>query len=139
MNVVGLLHTAYYNLLNGNVPGINVYKLSIPQTETGNFVWIYPEGGAEDNTKSSKNDNVIMRIDIVTRFQNEADQSICENADTVINELIIPTAGVNGLVAPSGLQVLNVTRESYNYIIEQVAGGVAYRKISRYIQRVHQI
>jgi len=139
MNVVGLLHTAYYNLLNGNVPGINIYKLSVPESEKGNHAWIYPEGGSEDNTKSSKNDLVIMRVDIITRFQNEADQSICEAADTIINELIIPTPGGNGLTAPAGLQFLNLTRENYNYIIEQSNGVVIYRKISRYVTRVHQI
>jgi len=78
-------------------------------------------------------------VDIITKFVNDADQSICEDADSDINLALIPTAGTNGLTAPTGLQFLLLHRENYTYQIEATAGGgIIYRKISRYIQRVHQ-
>lgn len=139
MNTVGLLLTAYYNALNGNTNGLSLYKLTVPETETGNYVWLYPEGGSDNNTKSSKNEDVVIKVDIITRFINDADQSICEDADAAINLALIPTAGTNGLTEPEGLQFLLLQRENYSYLIEATAGGgIIYRKVSRYIQRVHQ-
>ena len=138
MNVVGEVLTAYYSLINGQT-ALGTYKLTVPIDVTTNYVWLYPESGVEINTKSSKNDRLVIRVDIVTFFENDADQTACETADTIINELIIPTPGENGLTAPSGLQFLNVERENYQYLIERSGTGVVYRKISRYTQRVHQL
>ena len=139
MNTVGLLLTAYYNAILNHTSGLNLYKLTVPETETGNYVWIYPEGGVDDNNKSSKNENVIIRVDIVTKFVNDTDQSICEDCDTEINLALLPTPAGHGLTDPSGLQFLNLRRENYTYQIEPTqGGGIIYRKISRYIQRVHQ-
>lgn len=139
MNTVGLLLTAYYNAILTHTGGLSLYKLTVPETEQGNYVWIYPEGGSDNNTKSSKNEDIIIKVDIITRFVNDADQSICEGADAAINLALIPTAGNNGLTEPTGLQFLNLRRENYTYLIEATqGGGIIYRKVSRYIQRVHQ-
>lgn len=139
MNTVGLLLTAYYNALTGNTNGLSLYKLTVPETETGDYVFIYPEGGSDNNTKSSKNEDVIIKVDIVTRSVNDAAQGICEAADAAINTALLPTAGNNGLTEPTGLQFLNLRRENYTYLIEATqGGGIVYRKVSRYVQRVHQ-
>lgn len=138
MNTVGNLLTAYFNLLNGQTGTLTVHKLTVPENIKDNYVWIYPEGGNENNTKTSKNDIIIIRIDVITSFQNDADQTLVEDIDTIINELIIPTPGNTGLTPPAGLQYIDVTRENYQYLIERDGAGVVYRKISRYSQRVHQ-
>lgn len=129
---------SYYDCLDGNVSGFNVHKIAAPLNETGNYILIYPEGGVSDDNKSKKNEFIIIRVDIVTRFQNVADQSICETADGIIDGLIIPTGGHNGLGAQTGLQFLGVKRENFSYIIEQETSNILYRKVSRYINRVHQ-
>lgn len=137
MNTVGLTLTAYYNLINGQTAPLDAYKLTVPAGVT-NYIWIYPESGSENNTKSSKSDDIIICVQIITTFENDADQTICETADTIINELIIPQAGTTGLISPAGLQILNVKRENYQYLIEGSGTNVIYRKNSRYSQRVHQ-
>lgn len=139
MNTVGNLLTAYFNLLNNQVPGFTVHKITVPENVNTNYIWLYPEGGADDINKRSKNETIIIRLDIVTLFQNDIDQTNCENADTIAYDLIVPSAGtVTGLTPPAGLQFLNVTRENYSYLIERQGSGAVYRKISRYSQRVHQ-
>lgn len=138
MNTVGSLLTAYHTALNGNVPGMNIYKLNIPESEEGNYVWLYPEGGQDDNTKSSKVENIVIRVEIVTYFNNVADQSLCEAADEIIKNIIVPTPGIYGLIMPAGLQIMNVTRENYIYHIEPTGTGIIYRKTIRYIHRMIQ-
>lgn len=139
MNTVGLLLTAYFNALTGNTNGLSLYKLTVPETETGDYVFIYPEGGQDNNTKQSKNEDVIIKVDIVTRSVNDAAQGVCEAADTAINLALLPTPAGHGLTEPTGLQFLLLRRENYSYLIEATAGGgIIYRKVSRYIQRVHQ-
>lgn len=134
MNTVGTLVTAYYDLIEGVG---DVFKLTVPLGHNGDYILIYPEGGVDQNTKTSKNEIVIIRVDIVTKGQNEASQVACEALDTSIYDLVMPVASGNGLSA-SGLSINNVTRENYQYFIEATAEGIIYKKTSRYSQRVHQ-
>jgi hypothetical protein len=135
MNTVGTLIQSYYGLIQGC--GKDVFTLTAPLNHNGDYVLIYPEGGVDQNTKTSKNETVIVRVEIVTRGQNEANQDECESTDTTIYDLIMPSASGNGLSA-SGLSINNVFRENYQYFIEQTTEGIIYKKTSRYSQRVHQ-
>lgn len=139
MNTVGNILTAYYNALNGNVTGFDIYKITVPLSADGNYVQMYPESGGDAGNKSKKAEEVVIRVDIVSVYKNDASQEAVEAADAIIEGIIIPATGDHGLTVASGLQVTNIMRENYSYLIEQDGANTYYRKITRYKNRIIQI
>lgn len=137
MNAHGAILTAAYNLLDGNVPGMNGYKSDVPESETGNYYILRIEGGTGNNNKRSINDNMILITDLVTVFENNVNSDVVDEADAAVFDLIVPNPQANTLSA-SGLQALNVSRESFNYLQESDGVKQYYRKVSRYSMRIHQ-
>ena len=136
MNTVGALMDSWYDLINGiSVP---VYKIDVPETETGNYVIIRPESGTGQNNKRSLADDVVIITDVVTVFNNNANGETAEDIDAEVFDLVLPTPQGHGLTEPSGMQILNVKRETFNYLQEQDGTRVYHRKISRYVHRIHQ-
>lgn len=135
MNTVGPVVDAMYTLLASiSKP---VYKVDVPEQEAGNYVIIRPESGSGINNKRSLNDTVIIITDVVTRFDNNINGAVTEALDVEVFDKIMPLPQSNVLSA-SGLQVLNVNRESFNYLQERDGVNVYNRKISRYSIRIHQ-
>jgi len=134
MNLVGTLLDIYYQKLNGNIPGFNIYKLTIPEGEIGNYILITPESGRDENNKSKRIETVIIRIDIVTNFRNDANQNNLEAADLQVKNIIY-TSNLSGY----GLEIRNVQRESYQYFIDLGQADMIYRKSSKYSQRVIEL
>lgn len=130
----GLLVQAWYNALS---PTVNVHVIDVPEEETSNYVLIYPESGTGNNLKGAKVDEVVIICQVVTFHQNNIDQSACEALDGLVEGIILPTAWSQVLTA-SGMQVLNVERESFDYVQEEDQNGKIYRKVSRYKHRIHQ-
>lgn len=129
----GLLLTAWYDLLSG----LNVHKIDVPEDETENYVWIYIESGSSSNLKTVKVDEVIVVCQIVTFHQNNIDQTACEALDAQVENLVLPLAWAQSL-SVSGMQVLNVERESFDYVQEEDSNGKIYRKVSRYKHTINQ-
>lgn len=136
MNVVGNLLDKWAVLLSGNV-GVNVYKLDVPASEEGNYVWIYPEGGQEQSNKRSKNYSVVIVVQVVTVFELNVSQTAAETISNLIDELILPNPFSQQLTI-SGLQVLNIHKENFDHITESVGTKKYYRIVARYRHRVHQ-
>lgn len=136
INTTGLLMNAWYAKLNGNV-GVEVYKEDAPEDEAGDYVLLRAEGGSGSNNKRSFNDEIVIVVDIITHFQNNIDRSEVETIDGLINALVLPTMQ-NGLTAQSGMQILNVNRETFTYLEEREDERKIYRKVSRYVHRIHQ-
>lgn len=130
----GLLVQAWYNALSSTV---NVHVIDVPEDETSDYVWIYPESGSGNNLKGAKVDEVVMICQVVTFHQNNINQTECERIDGLVEGIILPTAWAQVLTA-SGMQVLNVEREGFDYITEEDQNGKIYRKVSRYKHRIHQ-
>lgn len=135
MNTGDLLQ-AWYDMLNTHI-SVPVYKYDVPELENGNYVIIRIESGTGANNKRSLNDTVVVITDIVTRFNNNVDSSVAESIDAAIFSLALPTSRGGGLVNPSGMQILNVNRENFDYIEENDGTNVYLRKMSRYSQRIH--
>jgi hypothetical protein len=129
----GLLLTAWHDLLSG----LNVHKIDVPEDETENYVWIYIESGSSSNLKTVKVDEVIVVCQIVTFHQNNIDQTACEALDAQVENLVLPLAWAQSL-SVSGMQVLNVERESFDYVQEEDSNGKIYRKVSRYKHTINQ-
>jgi len=132
------LLNAYYDALNGNVTGFTVYKITIPETETGNFVLLSIEGGADADNKSERIEDINIRVDIVAKYKNDATQVAVETADGIIKDLISPNPAGNAL-SGTGIEIRNVRRENYVYTTEQPQSELLYRKVSRYSNRVIDI
>lgn len=111
-----------------NIPA---YGVDAPEGETGDFILVYPESVSEDNTKGVFSDNVIIITDVVTMFENVIDHSVVDDIDEQVRAIIVPTPSGSGLTKPGGIQFLNMTRASANYITESGSKRI-YRKVSRY-------
>lgn len=132
---VNLLMDAWYNLIeNISVP---VYRIDVPEDEKGDYVILRPESGTGQNNKRSINDDVVIITDVVTRFVNNVDGSVAEAIDKEIFDLVLPNPQGHGLSDPSGMQILNVKRENFDYL-EEFDVQKYYRKVSRYVHRIHQ-
>ena len=136
MNTVGKLVDAWYSLLNGI--SVSVFRVDVPEDHIGNYVIIRPESGTGVNDKRSFNDNVIIITDVVTIFENNANQRIAEAIDVEIFDRVLSSPSLNGFTDPSGMQILNVNRESFTYLQERDQVNTYYRKVSRYNHRIHQ-
>jgi hypothetical protein len=135
INTTGLLMNAWYQLLNNG--GLSVYKEDVPENVEGNYVLLRAEGGTSQNNKRSFADETVIVVDIVTQFQSMIDRSEVETIDNTINGLILPTMQ-NGLTAQSGMQILNVNRETFTYLTETDNEKKYYRKVSRYVHTIYQ-
>jgi hypothetical protein len=135
INTTGLLMNAWYQLLNNG--GLSVYKEDVPENVDGNYVLLRAEGGTSQNNKRSFADETVIVVDIVTQFQSMIDRSEVETIDNTINGLILPTMQ-NGLTAQSGMQILNVNRETFTYLTETDNEKKYYRKVSRYVHTIYQ-
>lgn len=132
------LLNAYYTALVSSVTGFTVYKLTIPETEKGNFVLLSIESGADVDNKSKRVEDIVIRVDIVTNYRNDAAQATLEEADAIIKGIICPVASGNGLTG-TGIEIRNVRRENYVYTVEGGTTDLIYRKVSRYSQRVIEV
>jgi hypothetical protein len=135
MNVMGPLVDAWYELLDISVP---VYRVSAPEREKGNYVILRAESETGQNNKQYFNTDCVVIVDIITRFHNAIDTSVVDSIDGEISSLILTTPGRHNLSEASGLQILNVKKETANYLEEDDGKNRYYRKISRYTHRVHE-
>lgn len=126
---MNLLMDAWFVLLKNN--SINVYKEDVPETENGNYVVIRAESETQQNNKKSFVDNAVVIVDIVTIFENNRDSSVANGIDNTIFNLVTPNP-FKGALSATGIQILNVVRETSTYLQEEDAQRKIYRKISRY-------
>jgi len=136
INTAGLILDAWYDLLSGSI-SVDVFKEDAPSDQEANYVVISVESGTASNNKSNFSDEVVVITDIVTMFGNNVDRSVAEGIDGEINALVLPTRQT-GLTNPSGVQILNVKRDTFSYLIEADSSKKYYRKISRYTHTLFQ-
>jgi hypothetical protein len=136
IDVDGKLLDSWQELLDGviSVP----FCKTVDEDLEGHYVWVYIEGSTGDDTKHSFVSDVVVRTDIVTRFEYEVDKSVANGIDNEIKGLVRPGHGVHGLMAQSGMQILNVKCSNGTGIEEYDSGKKYYRKIVRYTHRIVQ-
>lgn len=136
IDVDGPLLDSWQELLDG--------VISVPFCKTvaddleGNYVWTYIESSTTDDTKHSFVSDVIVRTDIVTRFNTEVDKSIANRISNEIKGLIRPTHGVHGLMEQAGMQIVFVKFLGGHGIEEYDGTKKYYRKVDRYRHRIVQ-
>lgn len=137
MNAHTKILDAWMSLLDGNI-SVPVYRIDVPEEEEGNYVQLRVEGGTGINNKRNISDEFIVITDIVTIFENNIDGSVVDGIDAEIFDLVLPTSRGGALAQTSGMQILNVSRENFDYLDENDGTKKYYRKVSRYKHIVTQ-
>lgn len=139
---------SWFDLLDGNITysgkTVKVYKEDTPEdldespTQSEHYILLMAEGEIDQSNKRSFVNDTVVIVDIVTRFNNNINRSVVDNIDGQIGALILTAPFQDGLSSQSGMQILNVKRESANYLHESDNIKKYYRKISRYNSRILQ-
>jgi hypothetical protein len=137
---------AWFALLSGNLSysgkSVKVYKEDVPEIfsplDSEHYVILIAESESDDSNKRSFATNTVISVDIVTKFVNNIDRSVVDDIDGQINALALTSPYQSGLASASGLQRLNIKRETTTYITEKTTQETIYRKVSRYISRILQ-
>lgn len=148
ISTMNLLMDSWFDLLEGLITysgkTVKIYKEDTPEdldptpTVSEHYILLRAEGETDQsNKKSFVNDTVII-VDIVTKFNNNVNRSVVDNIDNQINALVLTSPWITGLPAQSGMQILNVQRETTNYLYEGDNINKYYRKVSRYNARILQ-
>lgn len=129
---------AWQELLDGAI-SVPVYiEDSVPDDEKRNYVELRLESEHQDDTKHSFQSDVVIITDIVTRFNVSPNRSIASGIDNEIKTLVKTTPRLINLVAPSGIQIVNVIPTDASFLQEYEKGIIYYRKIVRYTHRIVQ-
>lgn len=139
---------SWYSLLNGALTysgkSVKVYKEDAPEdldpspTVSEHYVIIRAEGETDQSNKSKFVFDSVVIVDIVTVFENNVNRAVVDNIDGQIGALVLTSPYSTGLADQSGMQILNVTRETSTYLREGDSIKNYYRKVSRYNSRILQ-
>lgn len=120
-NPVGRLKTAWYDKMNGsltyNSVSVPVYREDANQIPSSHYVLIRAGGSQNQRTSDSFMRRVSIFIQIVTKFSGAEgiNDSIVEDIDEQISEIINPTTSDDALVDGVYFQVNDVNSESDTY------------------------
>lgn len=135
MSMMSKLMDSWYVLLNGSV---TVAKEDGEEEQTGNFVLLMAEGGTDDSNKRGFKEICVVITDIITFHENNVDRSVVEGMDDIVFNAALSKPFISNLSAQTGMQILSVRRETYNYVRQRSVGGkLVYRKISRYTHEIY--
>lgn len=147
INTMDKLLDSWFDLLDGNITysgkSVKVYKEDTPEdldttpTVSEHYILLRAEGESDQSNKRSFVFDSVVIVDIVTKFNNNINRSVVENIDGQVTALVLPTHQT-GLGTQSGMQILNVERETSNYLAETDNKDKYYRKVSRYNSRILQ-
>lgn len=137
-NPIEELTTEWYNLIN-EVSGIpSVYKETVNSDEEGNYVIIRAEGQNTTKNHSAFFSNVVIILEIVTKFNISIDTSVVNTIDNIITELVFPTPNSFGIPDLTNHQITDINLESSTYVSEDDGSNKYYTKISRYNHSLNQ-
>ena len=129
---------SWQELLDGVISVPVFIEGSVPEEYEGNYVELRVESEAEDDTKHSFRSDLVIITDIVTRFKVSPNRSIASAIDSEIKTLVRPSPGINGLLKPTGVQILHVIASDAAFLQEYSTGEILYRKIVRYTHKIVQ-
>lgn len=137
-NPIEELTTEWYDLINGVSGILSVYKETVSSLEEDNYVIIRAEGQNTTKNHSGFFSNVVIIVEIVTKFNVSVDTSIVNTIDNIITELVFPTPNTFGIPDLTNHQIIDISLESSNYVSEDDGSNKYYTKISRYNHSLNQ-
>lgn len=148
ISTMNKLFDSWFDLLDGAITysgkSVKVYLEDVPEdtdttgTVSEHYILLRAEGEADDSNKRSFAFDTVVIVDIVTVFQNNVNRSVVDNIAGQIDALVLTRPFTTGLAAQSGMQIINVKRETSNYLREGDNINNYYRKVSRYNHRLLQ-
>lgn len=128
MTIEETISEAWFNLLNGNVTGFNVYRTNAPTGFRGNYVLIRKETQVPQWNKSGFFRNVTIIIEIVTRDGVIINDKLVDDADDQIRSLVF-----SGVYNNLGVgEVIKIDGGVSRYLDEDDGTQKIYRKITRF-------
>lgn len=141
-NYVGALLKAYYQTLNGNITyngqEVKVYRTSIDSADNFHYIQLKPESETDSSNKNVFITNPVVIADILTVHDGGIDESIVQDIDNQMRQLLFSSTQITNLIAEAGMQILNVRAESSTYLDGFDGTRYQYRKITRFSNRVLQ-
>lgn len=125
------LVTAWMDLLDGTI-SVPVYREVVPESETGDYVFIREDGESQEKNKGGFFTNCGVIVEIVTHFSTYSgiNGSAANTIDNKITDILFPLPNTHGLVMEDH-HIASIRRESLPAVIEDSEPKV-YRKIARY-------
>ena len=136
-NPIQDITTEWFNLLDG-VISVPVYKETVLPSETGNYVVIRTEGQTTTKNHSGFFTNAVIIVEVVTKFNQAVDTSVCDEIDNEITELVFPTPNTFGIGNTANHQITDINLQSASYLSEDDGTKKYYTKISRYEHSINQ-
>jgi len=134
MTVEETITQAWYNLLDGQVTGFDVFRTNVDIDADSNYILLIKESGADDKNKSSAFRTFTLRVEIVTKFGVIINDKLVDDADDQIRTLVFPTGRQNEL-GVSGL--IDIDPGTPIYLDEDDGTQKIYRKITRFFHRTN--
>lgn len=136
-NPIQDITTEWFNLLDG-VISVPVYKETVLPSENGNYVVIRAEGQTTTKNHSGFFTNAVIIVEVVTKFSQAVDTSVCDDIDNEITELVFPTPNTFGIGNTTNHQITDINLQSASYLSEDDGTKKYYTKISRYEHSINQ-
>lgn len=138
INVVNKVLTAWYELLNGNI-SVPVYRVDAPPTEEGHYVILRAESSTPTLNNHKFVTNPVIITEVVTKFATRIDDSVANDIDNEISELLLPTASTHALPQQDDIQITSVIRQDQTYLPEDDGTFRYHTLITRNVHRVEQL
>lgn len=141
-NYVGELLKAYYQRLNGNITyngqAVNVYRGSVDSADKFHYIQLKPESETDSSNKNVFITNPVVIADIMTVHDGGIDESIVQDIDNQMRQLLFTSTQITNLIAEAGMQILNVRVLNSVYLDGYDGTRYQYRKITSFSNRVLQ-
>lgn len=141
-NYVGELIKAYYHCLNGNITyngqAVNVYRVGVESDERFHYIQLRAESENDQSDKTKFVTNPVVVIDIYTVHEGSIDESVVQDIDNQVRQLLFPTRTTTGLIV-TGFQVTITRMENSTYLDGFNGVRHEYRKITRFFNRLNQL
>lgn len=139
-NITGKLLASWYELLNGFVPGVNIYRSDVASSETNHHIILRPESETTASNNQKHVTNVVIITEVVAIFTTAIDDQIAIDIDRQIASLLFQSGpGLHSLPAQDDIEISTVIRQNSTYLQEDDGVRRYNRIITRNVHRVVQL
>lgn len=134
---------SWVDLLNGNVfyngNPVAGYRTDVDSAETEHYYILRVESSSGANNNREFVNNLVIIVDIVTRFKSKVDDTVVFDISTEIDRLVFPNPSHHGLPAQSGFQIVSIVKQNETVLTED-DGSIPKinRLVARYVHRILQ-
>lgn len=118
-----IIRQAIYDAINGNITiGSTTIPVSDEKNDNDNlYILLSSQQEVDDNTSDTFITSSTIDIEVVQQTGYSVSKDDIDDITEQILEIIIPTPMTNGLTAPTGIQIMNVRRESSRSLAMEIS------------------